>query len=87
MVADLTTMLKGIWPSAWTPVSWRMMSARILRTTQPDRRAVAGYLLRPQRARSLGFLLVEGEDLTVRDDGVFIRTVSGLNHVWLRFQR
>jgi uncharacterized circularly permuted ATP-grasp superfamily protein/uncharacterized alpha-E superfamily protein len=29
-------------------------------------------------ARHLGFLLVEGEDLTVRDDGVFIRTVSGL---------
>src|SRR4029453_17326650 len=29
-------------------------------------------------ARYLGFLLVEGEDLTVRDDGVFIRTVSGL---------
>ena len=26
-------------------------------------------------ARYLGFLLVEGEDLTVRDDGVFIRTV------------
>ena len=29
-------------------------------------------------ARYLGFLLVEGEDLTVREDGVFIRTVSGL---------
>jgi len=29
-------------------------------------------------ARYLGFLLVEGEDLTVRDNGVFIRTVSGL---------
>jgi uncharacterized circularly permuted ATP-grasp superfamily protein/uncharacterized alpha-E superfamily protein len=29
-------------------------------------------------ARYLGFLLVEGEDLTVRNDGVFIRTVSGL---------
>ena len=29
-------------------------------------------------ARYLGMLLVEGEDLTVRDDGVFIRTVSGL---------
>ena len=29
-------------------------------------------------ARYLGLLLVEGEDLTVRDDGVFIRTVSGL---------
>ncbi len=29
-------------------------------------------------ARYLGFLLVEGEDLTARHDGVFIRTVSGL---------
>jgi uncharacterized circularly permuted ATP-grasp superfamily protein/uncharacterized alpha-E superfamily protein len=28
-------------------------------------------------ARYLGMLLVEGEDLTVREDGVFIRTVSG----------
>ena len=29
-------------------------------------------------ARYLGFLMVEGEDLSVRDDGVFVRTVSGL---------
>src|ERR1700678_1649524 len=29
-------------------------------------------------ARYLGLLLVEGEDLSVRDDGVFVRTVSGL---------
>jgi uncharacterized circularly permuted ATP-grasp superfamily protein/uncharacterized alpha-E superfamily protein len=29
-------------------------------------------------ARYLGFLLAEGEDLAVRHDGVFIRTVSGL---------
>ena len=29
-------------------------------------------------ARYLGFQLVEGEDLTVRDDNVFLRTVSGL---------
>jgi uncharacterized circularly permuted ATP-grasp superfamily protein/uncharacterized alpha-E superfamily protein len=29
-------------------------------------------------ARYLGLLLVEGEDLSVQDDGVFIRTVSGL---------
>jgi len=29
-------------------------------------------------ARYLGLLLVDGEDLIVRDDGVFIRTVSGL---------
>ena len=32
-------------------------------------------------ARYLGFLLVEGEDLTVRDGGVFLRTVSGLRRV------
>jgi uncharacterized circularly permuted ATP-grasp superfamily protein/uncharacterized alpha-E superfamily protein len=32
-------------------------------------------------ARYLGFLLVEGQDLTVRDDGVFVRTVSGLQRV------
>src|SRR5260221_12934596 len=37
-------------------------------------------------ARYLGFLLVEGEDLTVREDGVFIRAVSGLRRaeVFLR---
>src|SRR5215510_5413262 len=37
-------------------------------------------------ARYLGFLLVAGEDLTVREDGVFIRTVSGLRRaeVFLR---
>jgi uncharacterized circularly permuted ATP-grasp superfamily protein/uncharacterized alpha-E superfamily protein len=37
-------------------------------------------------ARYLGFLLVEGEDLTVRDDGVFVRTVAGLRRaeVFLR---
>ncbi|MEJ0061141.1 MAG: circularly permuted type 2 ATP-grasp protein [Terricaulis sp.] len=37
-------------------------------------------------ARYLGLLLVEGEDLTVRDDGVFVRTVAGLRRadVFLR---
>src|SRR6476646_9597248 len=38
-------------------------------------------------ARSLGFLLVEGEDLTVRDDGVFIRTVSGLKRAEVLVRR
>jgi uncharacterized circularly permuted ATP-grasp superfamily protein/uncharacterized alpha-E superfamily protein len=38
-------------------------------------------------ARYLGFLLVEGEDLTVRDDGVFIRTVSGLRRVEVLVRR
>ena len=38
-------------------------------------------------ARYLGFLLVEGEDLAVRDDGVFIRTVSGLKRAEVLLRR
>ncbi len=38
-------------------------------------------------ARYLGLLLVEGEDLTVRDDGVFLRTVSGLKRVEVLLRR
>ena len=38
-------------------------------------------------ARYLGFLLVEGADLTVRDDGVFIRTVSGLKRAEVLLRR
>src|SRR5215813_10160609 len=38
-------------------------------------------------ARYLGFLLVEGEDLTVRHDGVFIRTVSGLKRAEVLVRR
>ena len=38
-------------------------------------------------ARYLGMLLVEGEDLTVRDDGVFIRTVSGLRRAEVLLRR
>jgi uncharacterized circularly permuted ATP-grasp superfamily protein/uncharacterized alpha-E superfamily protein len=38
-------------------------------------------------ARYLGFLLVEGEDLTVRDDGVFIRTVAGLKRAEVLLRR
>jgi uncharacterized circularly permuted ATP-grasp superfamily protein/uncharacterized alpha-E superfamily protein len=38
-------------------------------------------------ARYLGLLLVEGEDLTVRDDGVFIRTVSGLTRAEVLLRR
>src|SRR5258708_2094889 len=41
-----------------------------------------GYL-----ARYLGLLLVEGEDLTARDDGVFIRTVSGLKRAEVLLRR
>jgi uncharacterized circularly permuted ATP-grasp superfamily protein/uncharacterized alpha-E superfamily protein len=38
-------------------------------------------------ARYLGFLLVEGEDLTVRGDALYVRTVSGLKRaevIWRR---
>jgi uncharacterized circularly permuted ATP-grasp superfamily protein/uncharacterized alpha-E superfamily protein len=38
-------------------------------------------------ARYLGFLLVEGQDLTVRDNGVFIRTVSGLRRTEVMVRR
>ncbi len=38
-------------------------------------------------ARYLGFLLVEGEDLTVQRDGVFIRTVSGLKRAEVLLRR
>ncbi len=38
-------------------------------------------------ARYLGILLVEGEDLTVREDGVFIRTVSGLQRTEVLVRR
>jgi uncharacterized circularly permuted ATP-grasp superfamily protein/uncharacterized alpha-E superfamily protein len=38
-------------------------------------------------ARYLGFLLVEGSDLTVRDDGVFVRTVSGVKRTEVILRR
>jgi uncharacterized circularly permuted ATP-grasp superfamily protein/uncharacterized alpha-E superfamily protein len=38
-------------------------------------------------ARYLGFLLVEGEDLSVRDDGVFVRTVSSLQRTEVLLRR
>jgi len=38
-------------------------------------------------ARYLGFLLVEGADLTVRHNGVFIRTVSGLKRTEVLLRR
>src|SRR5450432_2030113 len=38
-------------------------------------------------ARYLGLLLVEGEDLTARDNGVFIRTVSGLKRTEVLLRR
>jgi uncharacterized circularly permuted ATP-grasp superfamily protein/uncharacterized alpha-E superfamily protein len=38
-------------------------------------------------ARYLGLLLVEGEDLVARDDGVFIRTISGLRRTEVLLRR
>src|SRR5271170_2524122 len=38
-------------------------------------------------ARYLGLLLVEGEDLVVEDDGVFVRTVSGLRRTEVLLRR
>jgi uncharacterized circularly permuted ATP-grasp superfamily protein/uncharacterized alpha-E superfamily protein len=38
-------------------------------------------------ARYLGLLLVDGEDLIVQDDGVFIRTVSGLRRTEVLLRR
>ena len=38
-------------------------------------------------ARYLGLLLAEGEDLIVRDDGVFIRTVAGLRRTEVLLRR
>lgn len=38
-------------------------------------------------ARYLGFPLVEGEDLTVRDNKVFLKTLNGLRQVHLIFRR
>lgn len=38
-------------------------------------------------ARYLGFLLVEGADLTVRDDALYIRTVSGLKRADVLWRR
>lgn len=38
-------------------------------------------------ARYLGFLLVEGGDLTVRDDALYVRTVSGLKRIDVLWRR
>ncbi|MES1199664.1 MAG: circularly permuted type 2 ATP-grasp protein, partial [Pseudomonadota bacterium] len=45
------------------------------------------YFEQAYLARYLGFLLVEGEDLTVRDDGVFVRTVAGLRRAEVLLRR
>lgn len=38
-------------------------------------------------ARYLGFPLVEGQDLTVRDDAVYLKTIQGLRQVHVIFRR
>src|SRR5271170_3990634 len=38
-------------------------------------------------ARYLGYMLVEGQDLTVRDDRVYLKTLSGLEPVHVIFRR
>lgn len=45
------------------------------------------YFEHAYMARYLGFLLVEGADLTVRDDAVHVRTVSGLKRVDVLWRR
>jgi uncharacterized circularly permuted ATP-grasp superfamily protein/uncharacterized alpha-E superfamily protein len=47
----------------------------------------ATYFEHAYLARYLGLLLVEGEDLTVRGDGVFVRTVSGLRRTEVLLRR
>lgn len=39
------------------------------------------YFEQTYLARYLGYMLVEGQDLTVRDDGVFLKTLNGLERV------
>ena len=39
------------------------------------------YFEQAYLARYLGYMLVEGQDLTVRDDHVFLKTLSGLERV------
>ena len=39
------------------------------------------YFEQAYLARYLGYMLVEGQDLTVRDNHVFLKTLSGLEHV------
>jgi len=39
------------------------------------------YFEQAYLARYLGYMLVEGQDLTVRDNQVFVKTLSGLEHV------
>ncbi|HEX4695652.1 circularly permuted type 2 ATP-grasp protein [Sphingomonas sp.] len=47
----------------------------------------ASYAEQAHLARYLGFLLVEGADLTVADDRLYIRTIAGLKRVDALWQR
>jgi uncharacterized circularly permuted ATP-grasp superfamily protein/uncharacterized alpha-E superfamily protein len=45
------------------------------------------YFEQAYLARYLGYMLVEGQDLTVRDNHVFLKTLSGLDRVDVIFRR
>jgi uncharacterized circularly permuted ATP-grasp superfamily protein/uncharacterized alpha-E superfamily protein len=45
------------------------------------------YFEQSYLARYLGYMLVEGQDLTVRDDRVYLKTLSGLEPVHVIFRR
>jgi uncharacterized circularly permuted ATP-grasp superfamily protein/uncharacterized alpha-E superfamily protein len=73
--------------------SWYDLKRDLLRSLQPNRRGTAGSLMLTPgpynetyfehafQARYLGFPLVEGADLTVRDRRVFLKTLEGLRRV------
>jgi uncharacterized circularly permuted ATP-grasp superfamily protein/uncharacterized alpha-E superfamily protein len=44
-------------------------------------RFTQSYAEQAHLARYLGFLLVEGDDLTVRDDHLFVRTIEGIKRI------
>jgi uncharacterized circularly permuted ATP-grasp superfamily protein/uncharacterized alpha-E superfamily protein len=44
-------------------------------------RFTQSYAEQAHLARYLGFLLVEGDDLTVRDDRLFVRTIEGIKRI------
>ena len=45
------------------------------------------YFEQSYLARYLGYMLVEGQDLTVRDDRVYLKTLSGLEQVHVILRR
>jgi len=74
---------------------WRASLARIGATVRDDPRAVLltpgpyndAYFEHVYLARELGITLVQGSDLTVRDDMVFLKTLDGLMRVDVIYRR